>query len=157
MGRTHAATGAAAGTASGLAAGLRPGHGLLVWTAVTALAALGPDLDHPGSYLGRRVVPLSWLVGKLAGGHRAGTHSLAGTAVVLLLALWLVPWLAVPVGLGWLVHIAGDWLTLGGVPWFYPFRKRRFSRPVLGRTGGWDEPVILGASFLVATSPWWLS
>lgn len=85
MNRTHALSGAALYLTAYTAAG---GTGL-TQAAVGAVCAAGaatlPDLDHPNSSPARVFGPatrgLAWLLGKAAGGHRNGTHSLLGLAV----------------------------------------------------------------------------
>ena len=68
-----------------------------------------PDLDQHGSTVARTYGPvtnvLARVVGWLAGGHRNGTHSLLGLALLGVLA-WA---LAVPLGVPWLT----TWLLLG--------------------------------------------
>lgn len=85
MGPQHALTGAAAWSC--LIAVHPPAVPVLVaGYAVTAGAALWPDLDHPDATAARSLGPLSWAVAKvvqaLSGGHRRGTHSLVGCAAV---------------------------------------------------------------------------
>jgi membrane-bound metal-dependent hydrolase YbcI (DUF457 family) len=92
LGESHALSGAVTGTAAGLIL-----HAPLPVTAT--LAVLGaawatvPDLDTCGSCAARSLGFLSegfaWTVGKVARGHRHGTHSLLGIAV-----LTAVTWLA---------------------------------------------------------------
>jgi membrane-bound metal-dependent hydrolase YbcI (DUF457 family) len=187
QGRDHALTGAVAFaavapllhlTALSVAAG----------TVLTAGAALLPDIDEPGSTISRQggflTMSLAWIVHRVSGGHRKGTHSFLGVAVfavgallagnwqaaqpgrwphlvpaALVLALlfaaachalhlgghhgdaagialaavvvwrgwdlalvtpWRVPILAFCAVLGMLAHIAGDMLTHGGCPVWYP-------------------------------------
>ncbi|MGH3589112.1 MAG: metal-dependent hydrolase [Pseudonocardia sp.] len=118
MGRTHALTGAMvfglAASAVESVAHLTAGE-LLLGTAVCAGAAVLPDIDHPGSGISRTLGPLTQgfalLVAWTSGGHRNGTHSLAGVAVFTLLAfaaaglhagspLWLIAGLGLAVVLG---------------------------------------------------------
>jgi membrane-bound metal-dependent hydrolase YbcI (DUF457 family) len=65
-----------------------------VGTVVAAGAGILPDFDHPRATPARAFGPLSaalaWTVGKLAGGHRHGTHSIIGTAVFVALAVGAV-------------------------------------------------------------------
>lgn len=80
-------------------------------TGVVAGAALLPDLDEPGSTVAHLAEPLTGAVacatGKLAGGHRVGTHSLlavigAGLAGLALLHVPLVGQIsaaAIPLGI----------------------------------------------------------
>ena len=83
MGRTHALSGAVAYLA------LVPLlHASAVQAAVgavcTAGAALLPDLDHPQATATHTLGPvtrvLGWVVRRLAGGHRRGSHSVLGIA-----------------------------------------------------------------------------
>ncbi|NAZ77581.1 metal-dependent hydrolase [Kineococcus sp. T13] len=252
MGRSHAATGLAAGAATLPLLGTPDVPTALAWVAACGGAALLPDFDQGGvSWRDRRflVAPtgstvvtmwgwLSWaaakLVGRLAGGHRWGTHDplLAPAAVALLAwaaaqstwsgavvlaltagaalhalapfipgrlentvvgnvalswgAAWWLTWRA-DVHLGWLpgalalgvaVHIAGDALTRGGVPWpgatalalLRPRARRRRWSLSLFRTGhpSWEVPItavatvaavvlLVRATPLGATAGQWLS
>jgi membrane-bound metal-dependent hydrolase YbcI (DUF457 family) len=85
LGRTHALSGAVAGAAAGLTLAHLTPAGVAVASVLTAGAAVLPDIDHPDATVARcfglitRV--FAWLVEKLSGGHRHGTHSLAGIAV----------------------------------------------------------------------------
>jgi membrane-bound metal-dependent hydrolase YbcI (DUF457 family) len=91
-GHTHALT----GLVTGLAAGEFVLHLPLPQTAglalLTAGAAVLPDVDHPDSTLahsfGFLTRAVAEIIGKVSGGHRHGTHSIAGVAVFTL-AAWL--------------------------------------------------------------------
>jgi inner membrane protein len=147
-GFTHAAVGAAIGAAAVPAC---PAAG----AAVGALAALLPDVDHPGSTIGRRLRPLAVLLEEIWG-HRSLTHTLwfalpAGLALGLL-ALWL----GLPAGCllagaaGGLSHLALDALTRSGVEPFAPWGPR-LRGPIL--TGGALDVlvgILLAAVALVA-------
>lgn len=96
MARTHALSGAAAWLAAAPPAAVATGAPLepttlLAGAVITAGAALIPDLDMPRSTIARALGPatvlLSVLVARLAGGHRAATHSLAFT-LLLPVAVW---------------------------------------------------------------------
>jgi membrane-bound metal-dependent hydrolase YbcI (DUF457 family) len=84
LGRTHALSGAVAGAAGGLLAAHLTPRGVAVATVLTAGAAVLPDIDHPDATIARSFGLLTrvfaWLVEKLSGGHRHGTHSLVGIA-----------------------------------------------------------------------------
>lgn len=93
MGKTHALSGAMAfGIVAVPAAPLA--HlslpELVLGTVVAAGAAMLPDIDHRDSHVAHTFGPLSRgsarLIAWLAGGHRKGVHSLAGVAVIALLA-----------------------------------------------------------------------
>lgn len=128
MGYTHAAAGAAAGAAVGQMVG-SPGLGAVVG----ALAALLPDIDHPGSVIGSRVRPVSVLL-EFFSGHRTITHTIWFCLAVGLLAGFIGRMVAVtftglnfdplPVAvvavLGSMTHLVLDALTLSGVKPFVP-------------------------------------
>lgn len=61
--------------------------GIVTGALVCAGAALAPDADHPDATIAHSLPPVSeWVcdaVGRLAGGHRNGTHSVLGVAVLM--------------------------------------------------------------------------
>ena len=79
-----------------------------------------PDIDHPQSAFGKRVLPLSIPIAAVFG-HRGITHSLLAVAGMSWLIWWSLHHLhwqqgyAVPVvvgvATGYLSHLVGDWLT----------------------------------------------
>ena len=83
LGHDHALSGALAFVA---VAPLLPVSGtqLAVAATLTAGAGILPDLDEPGSTIARTFGFLTgafaWIVHRLSGGHRKGTHSLLGPA-----------------------------------------------------------------------------
>jgi membrane-bound metal-dependent hydrolase YbcI (DUF457 family) len=91
MGGHHAASGAAAWVAvtatTPIALGWHPVSdvGVMTGALVCAGAALLPDADHHSGTIAHSLPPVSEgvtrIVAALAGGHRAGTHSLLGVAV----------------------------------------------------------------------------
>ncbi|SDD18731.1 metal-dependent hydrolase [Belnapia rosea] len=110
-----------------------------------ALAALGgllPDIDHPKSWVGRRVRPVSDILAALLG-HRGVTHSLlAVVGCWLLLRHQAVPvaW-AAPIIIGYLSHLGADLLTPGGLRLAWPLRGT-WALP-LCRTGSAFEPLVV--------------
>ena len=148
---THIAVGAAAyaGLEAAFSEGPSPG------VAVAAAGALAPDLDEPGSFAGR-FVPLaaavlagagyflgSWSYLFLSGllllmrflPHRGLTHSLVGALVFTFPVYFLSYW--IPFLVGYLLHIAGDILTAGGVRLWWP-KDKSCSLTEL-KVGGWWE------------------
>jgi len=99
LGRDHALLGAVAALAGGQAGWEALGHpalpvGQLAAGAVVAAGfALLPDIDEPNSTVSCRFGPVSRavskLTNKLAGGHRAATHSLLFVGLVFLV-IWAV-------------------------------------------------------------------
>ena len=85
MGSDHGWTGAVAFAAL---APQMPATGavLALGVAATAGAAVLPDIDHPDSTVSRTFGFLTgafaWVVEKISGGHRHGTHSIIGVAVM---------------------------------------------------------------------------
>lgn len=112
--------------------------------ALAALGALTPDIDHTGSWLGRRTFPLSLLCGLLVG-HRGATHSLLALGVVGLAAwIWashLPSELALAFMVGYWSHLLADWNTCGGIPLLWPL-KQKTCTPWAIQTGGAIELLV---------------
>jgi membrane-bound metal-dependent hydrolase YbcI (DUF457 family) len=132
-------------------------------TAVVALAALAPDLDHArGTLVRSGGVPgrvAAGTVGRLLG-HRGPLHSVlaalaAGGHAALLGARLGVTGLGPLVGYGWAAHVLADALTDRGVPLFWPVWRRRVRLPWgLGpATGGTGEAAVVLA-VLLACGGW---
>lgn len=121
--------------------------------AVAAASALMPDVDHPKSWVGRRVRPLSTVLAGLLG-HRGATHSLVAVigCVWLLASHGLPRGVVAPWAVGYLSHLAADMLTPGGLRLAWPLRGT-WSLP-LCRTGSWAEPVVVLG---ILGSAWWAS
>lgn len=121
---------------------------------VSAFGSLLPDIDHKGSYLGRRLKPLSSIISKLTN-HRGATHtpvySLAFTLAIYLLSV--IFGLNIPViyfvslFAGIMSHILLDSLTKGGVPMLAPISQKKISFTDF-KTGSYFEVLVLiGLSF----------
>lgn len=161
LGRDHALLGAAAALAGSQAGWEALGHKALP---VGQLAAAGivvagfallPDIDEPGSTVSRRFGPVSRAVSevtnKLAGGHRAATHSLlfVGAVFGAMYAASLRPWgdvitvgLTMMLAIGMLVpgRLARHGLVLGLVA------------PAVAAWGTWTVTVHAGQHW--AWLPW---
>lgn len=85
MGRTHVLTGIAGGIGTTYLVTMSV-PSAIAGTILCAGAALVPDLDHKEATITRTFGPitkvLSFLVRKASGGHRVGTHSFLGIALV---------------------------------------------------------------------------
>jgi len=113
-----------------------------IYLGLVAAGALLPDIDHPKSWVGRRMRPISTAIAATFS-HRGITHS--AIAVIGLTALLFhagyrnghVSALAV----GYLSHLAADMLTPNGLRLAWPLRTTwRFP---LCRTGSGMEQVIV--------------
>lgn len=145
----------------------------IVYYFSVGFGALLPDIDNARSTMGHKFGWISKEIQHIAG-HRTLFHSLLGLLLGSLLALGLeqlVVLLLSQRGLvlpaqfvrgshlvfygvlfGCVMHIAADGLTLGGVPLFWPNRKR-FGFPPNShfrfRTGTWPEFVIVWSFMLL--------
>lgn len=114
--------------------------------AVTAGAALWPDLDHPGATATRSLGPLTMMLGQvvqfLSGGHRRGTHSLLGCTVLAL---------AVQIAVQARPHPVGNWTTAVLLAVILASVVHVVPLPAFRR--GWvDEIVAASAAGVIA---WW--
>ena len=127
---------------------------------VGVIASLVPDIDHPDSWIGRRLFIIAYPL-SLVIKHRGMTHSLLMVATLAALAsiytepasLWPAPWAAAFV-VGYCVHLLGDAITPRGIPLLWPWR-RSFALPPGIRTGSLLEIVLVvgfvaGAVFVYA-------
>ena len=119
-----------------------------------ALAVFGgllPDIDHPKSWVGRRLRPVSDVVARIFG-HRGITHSLlAVLGCGWLLRQGIVParW-AEPLVAGYLSHLLGDLLTPAGLRLLWPIRGT-WALPFC-RTGSPFEPLVVAVILVAAWS-----
>lgn len=120
--------------------GIEPGP---VGFAVAFMGSVAPDIDHPRSWIGRRLLPLSVPISAVFG-HRGITHSLlAVVGFAWLIAFYsnLAGGLIFAFSVGFLSHICGDLISNSGVPAFWPI-KRRVSFHLIN-TGGISEVVFM--------------
>ena len=120
--------------------------------ALVLVGSLLPDVDHPASWVGRRVKPVSTIAASVLG-HRGITHSMfamAGMAALLMHAgtqsgnIW-------PLVIGYASHLAADMLTPKGLRLAWPL-PGTWGIP-LCRTGSPMEAVVVFA--LVHLAGWW--
>ncbi|WPS85455.1 metal-dependent hydrolase (plasmid) [Brevibacillus halotolerans] len=136
-----------------------------VFIAGSVFGSLLPDIDHRGSYLGRRLPILSFLANATMGGHRGATHApfitVALTTLFVLITNYFVNGifqlfcliLLAGCMTGALSHIFLDSLTKSGVPLLYPFSKRHYRLASL-TTGGIGEILVTLLMILVVV---WMS
>lgn len=91
-----------------------------------AIGGLIPDIDHPKSFLGRAIQPISTILMATIG-HRTLTHSLLFLFLISFVASMFNIMLGFGLGIGILSHIVLDLLTpkTNGVAFLYPFYKRK--------------------------------
>lgn len=143
---------------------IQSGNGLIAIAPIIAGGYIGgllPDIDHPGSKVGRALYPIAWVVNKLFG-HRGATHSLL--ALFLTSVLFILPSLmlsgfvgflytqfAIGIAAGFLSHLILDMTTKSGIPILYPFVSRSFRIARL-TTGKHDMLVsFIAIAFTVTT------
>lgn len=105
-----------------------------MYLGAATFGSLLPDIDHPNSFLGRRI--WGWLIPyherqdiarKI---HRKFTHSLTfviGIAGVTLLTGYSIVSMGLTIGI--VSHLLGDMMTSSGVPLLYPSREA-FKLPI---------------------------
>jgi membrane-bound metal-dependent hydrolase YbcI (DUF457 family) len=97
LGRDHALSGALAFAAAAPLLHVTGLH-LAAGIALTAGAGVLPDIDEPGSTIARTFGFLTgafaWIIHKISGGHRKGTHSLLGVALLTVASLGAGSWQA---------------------------------------------------------------
>jgi inner membrane protein len=123
-----------------------------VYLGLAVTGSLLPDVDHPKSWIGRRMRPVSTAIAKMLG-HRGATHSALAVCglVALLLHEGYRQGLVAALALGYLSHLAADMLTPRGLPLAWPLRKTWGI--ALCRTGSRVEPAIVIA--LACAVGWW--
>lgn len=135
-----------------------PGNDVTSWI-VFGLGTLAPDIDghgyisHPGAFMPRLVPrPIRYLadgIGHVISdgvqsvfGHRGAFHYPVWYLAMALfgwhLGLHWLFWL----GIGCLVHLAGDLITKSGIPLFGPIWRRDIALPPYIKTGGLGEAVF---------------
>lgn len=145
LGRDHALSGAAAFTAAAPLFHVT-GIPVAVGAVLTAGAALLPDFDCPGSTVAREfgffTRAFAWMVARLSGGHRHGTHTLLGAAAFTV---------AVTVTAWWSLHHSlacspGPFTSANSL-WFPGLRAWCYPVPA------WQElPAALPAVLLIAAA-----
>jgi inner membrane protein len=110
--------------------------------AMAVTGSLLPDIDHPQSWLGRRLPIVSAPLARLLG-HRGVTHSLLAVALCVGVLRWegMRRGLLDPLAVGYLSHLAADLVTSSGLRLAWPWRAR--AALALCRTGSVCESVIV--------------
>lgn len=90
-----------------------------------------PDIDHKNSYIGQKAKMVSKAINKFAG-HRKLFHAPLMYLFLYSISSGMIDHKLLLVGtqglfLGILSHLILDSFTVGGLPWFYPLSKKKFS------------------------------
>ena len=83
--------------------------------AISSIAATFPDIDLK--------IPLM--------GHRTWTHGLMVMIITTIIASSFSSYIGMIWGVGYLSHLISDSITRMGVPFFYPFVKKRYGLKIL--------------------------
>ena len=102
-----------------------------VFLAGAVVGSILPDIDHKNSYIGRKAKTISKAINKFAG-HRKMFHAPLMYLLLYSISLGIINDKLLLVGikglfLGVLSHLLLDSFTIGGLPWFYPLSKKKFS------------------------------
>jgi len=90
-----------------------------------------PDIDHKNSYIGQKAKTISKAINKFAG-HRKLLHAPLMYLLLYSVSLGIITDKLLVTSLkglflGVLSHLFLDSFTIGGLPWFYPLSKKKFS------------------------------
>lgn len=109
--------------------------------------SLFPDIDHKNSFIGKKTKGVSKAINKIAG-HRKLFHApliylfLYSTSIGMLTDKLILTGVK-GLFLGVLSHLILDSFTIGGLPWFYPLSKKKFSLAPI-KTSGRLEDILCG-------------
>lgn len=95
------------------------------------VGSIFPDIDHKNSYIGQKTKIVSKAINKFAG-HRKLFHAPLVYLLLYSMSLGMITHKLLLIGaqglfLGILSHLILDSFTIGGLPWFYPLSKKKFS------------------------------
>jgi|GEM_PF-885846 len=107
---------------------------LFILLSGAAIGSIIPDIDNRRSHIGQRAKKISKAINKY-GGHRGITHSILGLIIAYLLLsivgnyTKLINFIyykvfSLGVLIGYISHLIFDIITVGGIPLFYPIKKR---------------------------------
>lgn len=121
--------------------------------------SLLPDIDHPNSYIGRRLKVASMIISKTLG-HRSVVHTpliifafptllyffaMKLTGAIHDLAIFYI----IGLSAGMWSHLLLDMMTRRGIPLFYPLTKKSFSIAKFRGGGIGDTLAIMGCTILI--------
>lgn len=116
-----------------------------------AIGCLLPDIDTPGSFLGRRVKPISLLISSFTE-HRRIVHSFVPIVMLVVAAILFKSIFILAISLGFLLHLVEDGFSKSGIRWMQPINDKSITVPfewMRYKTGGWKEHIILGVAIII--------
>lgn len=120
------------------------------------IGAIFPDIDHPNSFIGRRM-PITSGGMRKAFGHRGMVHSLVGAIVFTAIIRFLLISFNFPLEwgfwflIGFLAHLIEDSFSKFGIAWLQPIYDKNIQfgfKQIYYITGGVSERII----FIVASA-----
>lgn len=95
------------------------------------IGSILPDIDHKNSYIGQKAKTISKAINKFAG-HRKLFHAPLIYLLLYSISTSMITNKLLLAGtkglfLGVFSHLILDSFTIGGLPWFYPLSKKKFS------------------------------
>ena len=118
----------------------------IIFLIVLLIATIIPDIDNANSYISNKT-----RLGKIVAffsKHRGAFHSITFAILFSLIVALFSTSIALPVFLGYAIHILADSFTKEGVQAFWPFGVK--SKGIIV-TGSWTEYLIIGF-FLLLTA-----
>lgn len=114
----------------------------IVFISISLFATLIPDIDTSYSYLGKfKIFRFLQVFIK----HRGFLHSFTFLLLIICPFALFLPFIALPLFLGYGLHLLTDSLTIEGIQPFYPYKRKIFGRI---KTGGMTEIIIFSVFFL---------
>jgi len=136
---------------------------IVAFYSMVVIGSLAPDLDEQGSYLSRKLPIFPIIFGLFGITHRGVTHQLISVIVLCFGAVLfnviagekyeLYKFFVSGFIIGYIMHLAGDMLTKGGINnFFYPFSKTKavlLPRKLRFFTGSIQEYIVFSFVSLV--------
>ncbi len=118
-----------------------------VFLLIVVLVGVLPDIDHPKSFIGKRLRGLSDFISFIFG-HRGFFHSIfIVLIVVIFLSYFGLSEYSFAFSLGYLSHLVGDMMTRSGVAFLYPFSEFKI-KGIVKVDGFLEEVLFFGLIFL---------
>jgi inner membrane protein len=147
-GKTHAISGASVGLVTAIATF----DTTLIAAGTIAAGIIGgliPDIDHRNSTIGKKMKITSWITNKIFG-HRGITHTpflwiiLSSLLILGTLYLNLDEYLPIVYGfiIGYGSHLFLDWITKGGIPLLFPFKRKKYNLTPF-KSSGWLDVTFM--------------